>query len=771
MARFLSHLAAAALAAAILAAPAHAQGDLPTAVPVRVAIVIGNQDYLVVEDLPNAARDAADMTLLLQRYGFEVHAGTNLDRRGFERLIRDALLNLPPGSEVVFFYAGHGIQIGARNYLLPTDAAFADVNDLPVYAITLDRVIEALAARGSVHVVFIDACRENPFPGLWLSADLAANLVETGQGFSAFPAPLNSLVAFSTSPGQTAQDGPEGANSPYTGALLQAVAGSPGAELSALLPRIRERVYAETGGTQVPWESSTLVRPFQFSVPGDGSFITAPIVPVQATAGRSPAVQDAPVAAAVMLDRMVDLAPRLFDARQRPLEDAAVTALPANGEVAVLDGGQRLLYRPNLREIRAAALAGHVHTDRLVLETGPAGARAAVTVDVALAADPCDVQAGDALDLDGVGLWRLPNEIDAAAALAACAAAVAAHPDIPRFRHQLGRAQLAAADFPAALASFRAAGQAGHVRALTAEAGLLLTDRIDRTLVDLPRDEARAIDLLEQGITAGDPFAIHARGLRLLRSGTTPAERQRGFELLDRAAELGHTYSMNELGIYFLTRDSDHYQPERGLTYLRQSHARDDIYGMHNLGFVALYGLDGQPPDPARAAPFFEAAAAGGHPRSPATLGRMVMRGQLGAADHAVALAWYDTGLARGDGWGGANGAEVILMGGVAGLGPADAAARAAKAALLPDSEAAAAAARVLDGLDRRALDGGLQTILRDLGQDVAVDGAAGPATRAALAAAAQAAGMTGAADTPRDRLALAARLWWRAHPVRPDLY
>lgn len=763
-------LVLAAALAALLALPAVAQ-DLPTAVPVRVAIVVGNQDYAAVDDLPNAARDAADMATLLRQYGFEVYEGINLDRRGFERLIRDALLNLPQGSEVVFFYAGHGIQIGARNYLLPTDAAFADVNDLPVYAITLDRVVEALAARGSVHVVFIDACRENPFPGMKLTADLAANLVETGQGFSAFPAPLNSLVAFSTSPGQTAKDGPAGSNSPYTGALLQTVAGAPGADLSSLLPRIREQVYAATGGAQVPWESSTLVQPFQFAVQGDGSFITAPVVQAEATVERSTPALAATVTAATMLDRMVDLAPRLFDLRSKPLENVVVTGLPANGEVAVLDGGASLFYRPELREIHATGLSAHAHTDRIVLETGPDSARETLTVDVSLVADPCDVMAGDALDLQGVGLYRLPNEIDAATALRACRAAVAAHPDVPRFRYQLGRAQLAAAEFAPAYDSFRAAAEAGHTRALTAEAGLLLTERIDREATGVPQDEARAIRLLEQGIAEGDPYAIHARGLRLLRNGATAEERQRGFELLDRAAELGHTYSMNELGVYFLTKESDHYQPERGMTYLRESYARDDIYGMHNLGFVALYGLDGQPPDPARAAPFFEAAAAGGHPKSPATLGRMVMREQLGPADHAKAVAWYDMGLARGDGWGGANAAEVILMGQVADLGPADAAARAAKAMLLPDAEAAAAADKVLAGLDRRAIDGGLQVILRELGLDVAVDGAAGPATRKALGVAAQAAGVVDNADTPRDRLMLAARLWWLEHPVRPDLY
>lgn len=742
-------------------------------VATRVAIVIGNQDYDRIEDLPNANRDATDMANLLRKYGFAVHEGHDLDRRAFETLVREALLNLPQGSDVIFFYAGHGLQLGARNYLLPVDAAFTDANDLPLYAITLDRVVDALATRGSVHVVFIDACRSNPFPGLKLATDLSSNLVESGDGFSPFPTPLNSLVAFSTSPGQVALDGAQGGNSPYTGALIQAVQAAPDENLSVLLPRIREQVYEVTGGQQVPWESSTLVRPFQFAASASAA-ADAPIpTGLQGGVERGSPQSTAPASTVVVarpLDRQVDLAAALFDARGALLEDAVMTGLPANGEAAVLEAGQRFLYLPAFREIRAAGMDGFTHKDRILIETGPPGTREVVTVDLALEANPCDVQAGDPLDLDGVGLFRLPNEIDVDAALAACTAAVAANPDVPRFRHQLGRAQLAAGDFVAAVESFRAAGNAGHTRSLQAEAYLLMTDRIDRTLVPVPLDLERGIDLLEQGIARGDPYAIHTRGLRLLRDGATPEERQRGFELLDRAAELGHTYSMNELGIYFLDKDSDHYQPDRGMTYLRISYDRNDIYGMHNLGFVALYGLDGQPPDMARAASFFEQAAAGGHPKSPGSLGRMVMRGQLGDVDPARAVAWYDLGLERGDGWGGANAADIILSGKVAGMGPGDAAARAAKAVALPDEKAAEAARKVLDSLDKKALGAGMQTILAELGEDVTVDGSVGPATLAVLDRLVAAAGLK-AGPSPIERLETAARLYWKARPTRPDLY
>jgi uncharacterized caspase-like protein len=95
--------------------PLAAQALTPLTTQSRIAIVVGNEDYAVAPDLANAARDAGDMAALLHSYGYTVFEGTNLDRRGFETLLREAMINTPEGADVVFFYAGHGIQIGRRN--------------------------------------------------------------------------------------------------------------------------------------------------------------------------------------------------------------------------------------------------------------------------------------------------------------------------------------------------------------------------------------------------------------------------------------------------------------------------------------------------------------------------------------------------------------------------------------------------------------------------------------------------------------------------------
>ncbi|MCU0906427.1 MAG: caspase family protein [Rhodobacteraceae bacterium] len=747
----------------------------PLTVQTRIAIVVGNEDYATAPDLPNAGRDAADMAALLDSYGFTVFSGTNLDRRGFETLLREAMLNTPEGADVVFFYAGHGIQIGRRNYLLPVDAVFESVHDLPTFSIVLDRVIEALASRGATHLAIIDACRENPFPNLRLAADLDANIFEAQSGFEVVRTPLNSLVAFSTSPGEVALDGPPGANSPYTEAVLAAARSAPEESVLTLFAQVREQVHAATAGRQVPWESSTLVRPFTLFERGQ-----VHVVPVQATvpqdAPTEPRASDPvtlPASAFVTLplDRQVALADRIADALGQPLIAPALVTPPDRGGLTVSQDGADLFYRPDFEEVRATGLDGFRHEDTFRIETGPPGQRAEVEVRLTLQALACDLQAGDGLDLQGVGLWRLPNEIAAEAALQACQSAVAAAPDAGRFHYQLGRALQATGDLEAAFASFTRAADLGHVRALNAQAFLMLTPRVDRTLFDIPADAPAAHALLDRAIAAGDAYAMHARGQRLLRDGPTDADRSRGWELLNRAAELGHTYSMNELGVTFLRPDGGRHIPERGLAYLNASAARDDIYGWDNLGRVALNGWDGNPPDPARARDWFVKAAEGGHPFAPSELGRMIVAGKLGDPDWAAAVRWYDMGLSRGDGWGGANAAWLIVNRDVPGFTPADAAVRAAKAVHLPDAGAADQARGLLARLDARTLDAGTQTLLNDLGAGIEVDGAFGPGSRAALAAALAAAGVTPSAATPEGRLLDVARASWATRPVRADLF
>lgn len=749
----------------------------------RLAVVIGNQDYDEVVDLDNARNDAVKMAEKLRELGFTVFDGYNVDRRGFETLLRQSILNVGDGAEIVFFYAGHGVQIGRRNYLLPTDVSFDSIYDLPVESVTLDRVIELLSAKGKVHIAIIDACRDNPFPNVKLAGKLDASLFEAKSGFEVFRTPLNSLVAFSTSPGMVAFDG-EGDNSPYTSAILKVLGEAPQDPAQAVFSKVREAVYKSTDGKQVPWESSTLVNPFQF-----GGTDGAPrgLMLAQATlpkAGDSepratepvvtPEPQPVKLPERIKLDaefgRSVPFGSLLANGLGLASEfQVSVAVAPEQGTIAS-DSNGGLSFVPVITEQRATDL-DQMRKAAFSLDVTVGDVTSRVAVDLNMKVNGCDLAAGDALDAGGVGYFRLPNEIEVLPALELCREAAAQNPDKPRFRYQLGRAEFAAGRFEAAMASFQEAGNAGYVRAKQGQARLLSSRQIDRDLVKIPFDMKRANALFDEAIAAGDPFAIHSRGLLLLRHGETQAERERGFELLDRSAELGHTYSMNELGVFFLNKNGDYFLPERGMEYLKASAARDDIYGYHNLGFVALFGLETGEKNFPEAFKWFEKAAAGGHPKSPAAIGRMILQNQLPGKTKEEALSWYDKGLARGDAWGGANGAYLIANGDVSGFEKYQALIRAAKAMHLQDKEAVVAAAKYLDGASKQELSKATQALLNELGASLAVDGAIGPATRKVLVERAAEHGLADPGRDAKQQLLTTAKVYWAERPTRPDLY
>ncbi len=751
-----------------------ATGAVAQAEPARLAVVIGNQDYVGIDDLANAKHDAERFSAMLRDLGFTVFDGYNVDRQGFEDLLRASILNVTEGAEIVFFYAGHGIQIGRRNYLLPTDVAFDSVYDLPVESVTLDRVIELLSARGKVHVAIIDACRDNPFPDKVLAGNLDASLFETKSGFDVFKTPLNSLVAFSTAPGMVAYDGKGSENSPYTAAIVNAVSAAPERDILSVFAQVREAVYNATEGKQVPWESSTLVQPFQF-----GRSAEAPVmasaekdvpVPESGNTTRQVAASDFPseVALSVAFDRQILLGTALAAALdQSELPPITVTTVPDQGLVSVRADG--LMYRPVLGERRATARAATLR-DNFSITVQSNGTEIPVRVLLEMEVNACDLAAGDALDPGSVGFYRLPNEIEVAYALEICRAAVQDYPEEGRFSYQLGRVEQAAGQLRKSFQSFQTAVTQGHIRALNGTGRFLISKRIDHQTTGIPQNPAGALALYEKGIEAGDPFAMHSKGLHFLRNGKDTAEREVGFELLDRAAELGHTYSMNELGIYFLTKDTDHFLPERGLRYLQASAARRDIYGYYNLGFVEANGLNG-PKDLEAAYQWYLKASEGGHPFGPSTLGRMIRRGEVPGQGDADALVWYDEGLSRGDGWGGVNAARMVLKGEGTTVDVPAALIRFAKARHLSNKKAAEAALEGLQGHSATDVAKATQMLLRDMGAEVVVDGVIGPATRRVLAAMAVEANLLAPGNDRLSELEVAARVYWAKSPTRPDLF
>lgn len=219
----------------------------------RVALVVGAAQYDHVPSLTNPANDAEDMAALLTRLGFEVIRRSDPDLRALAEGVRSFAASLSGADVALFYFAGHGLQVGDRNYLVPRDADIQQPFDVPLRTLDFSAVLQAMEAGARVSIVLLDACRDNPFAnalkfqGRSIARPGLAR-VESGAG---------TLVGFATAPGTLAADG-SGRNSPFTAALLKH-ASEPGLEIQQVMRRVRADVIEATGGRQVPWENSSLL--------------------------------------------------------------------------------------------------------------------------------------------------------------------------------------------------------------------------------------------------------------------------------------------------------------------------------------------------------------------------------------------------------------------------------------------------------------------------------------------------------------------------------
>jgi hypothetical protein len=248
--------AAGLLAVGLAAAPARAQ-DTSASPPIaerRVALVVGNQSYSAAP-LRNAVNDARAMARMLRDMGFEVQLKENLGQKGFIDALRGFGAAMREGGVGLFYYAGHGMQLKGRNFLIPVDAEIQSEDEVPFMSIDANQVLGKMEqARTRLNIVMLDACRNNPY---------AKTFRTTAAGLAQMDAPSGTLIAFATAPGGVAADG-EGENSVYTKHLLAHLP-EPGVPIEIALKRVREAVTRETNDKQIPWESSSLLGDFVFN--------------------------------------------------------------------------------------------------------------------------------------------------------------------------------------------------------------------------------------------------------------------------------------------------------------------------------------------------------------------------------------------------------------------------------------------------------------------------------------------------------------------------
>lgn len=222
----------------------------------RVALVIGNAKYKNAPELANPDNDATAMAQFLNKAGFEVTSAIDLTHNDMIRVVQDFSSKVAargPNSVAMVYYAGHGVQLAGENYLVPVDANVSTPNELTSNSL---RLVDLMATLDSIpsrlRIVLLDACRNNPFPGV----------NDAGRGLAIVDAPNGSIVGYSTAPGTEALDG-SGKHSPYLQAFLNR-ANEPNLPIEQLFKRVRLDVAGSTAGKQVPWESSSLTSDFYF---------------------------------------------------------------------------------------------------------------------------------------------------------------------------------------------------------------------------------------------------------------------------------------------------------------------------------------------------------------------------------------------------------------------------------------------------------------------------------------------------------------------------
>jgi TRAP-type mannitol/chloroaromatic compound transport system substrate-binding protein len=237
----------------------------------RVALVIGNGAY-PTSPLRNPVNDARDVARTLRGLGFDVLAHENLSQRDMKLAITDFGRRLRGSDVGLFFFAGHGLQVSGRNYLMPVDASPSSEEEADADTIDVATVLARMAtARNRLNIVILDACRDNPFVRSFRSTAQARGLAAIDR------APIGTLIAYATSPGMVARDG-EGRNGLYTSELLKALP-SPGLRLEDVFKRVRFAVRQATNGEQIPWEASSVEGEFMFALPAPGAPAVAAVAP------------------------------------------------------------------------------------------------------------------------------------------------------------------------------------------------------------------------------------------------------------------------------------------------------------------------------------------------------------------------------------------------------------------------------------------------------------------------------------------------------------
>jgi TPR repeat protein len=490
----------------------------------KIALVIGNGAYQNLQELPNPPNDAQDMAQALKSLGFEVKLALNLKKDEMIRAIDEFGQESEKASVSLFYYGGHGLQLSEQNYLVPVDAELHKISDIDARTVRFNEVLQAQSKAPGIHLIFLDACRENPAKGAVQQQGLAR--IGNAPGF---------LIAFSTTPNNVAFDG-GGRNSPFAQALLAHLS-TPGADISSVMIATRNDVRAATGDAQNPYDEDTLTSQFYFA--GQAKPETSQETTLWQVAARE---KDAS-----LMQAYLEIYPDgSHSSEAKSMITDVATAATGNGSAP---GEEETLWN----------LARSLRRQQLVqdyLQTFPDGPHAAQARDLVASLRSRD-EADASPDVVCERLATHPNDStvslrgsdlpsltkNANTAIAACEKAAANHPQTGHYVALLARAKYAGGHYGDAVALYKQAAGLGDTRAMVS-LGLLLESGDH-----VAKDAAGANAWFEKAAEHGSADGAMDLAVELFSGVGATKDPKRAFSLMQQASASGSARATYDLGV------------------------------------------------------------------------------------------------------------------------------------------------------------------------------------------------------------------------------
>lgn len=496
----------------------------------RLALVIANSSYIRLGRLKNPVNDAALISKALEMRGFEVMRGTNVRATELSTLVKSFLEKARTADVSLFYYAGHAFQVSERNFLAPIDASLHTMDDVQSQTFEVQKILQGLQASSGLHLIFLDACRDNPFESI------GGSMPRTSDGLARIVSSSNLLISYATQPGNVARDG-DGNNSPFARAIAEHMHAQ-GEDIGTMMIKVRADVIKATGGAQIPWDSSSLTRRFFFN-PG------APKVAFLDTEvwqfARS---LEEPDVLQAYIDRYPS-APHVDEAKAE-LRRLTVASLSD-------DSGPRQTRISRLSEDSLWQLAERTRI-RAIAQSYVKRYPSGKYTDTALAylhsstfeetvGEQCERAATHPRDatpmFDGVPLQVLAQNVDAT--IDKCERAMRENPDFPKYKALLARAY-SIKDKARAIGLYQQAAAEGNVRAMVS-LGLL-----KETGDGLPKDVPGALHLYETAAERGSADGAINLAVALMEGSGIAKNTKRAISLLKQAVGWGSGIAAYNLG-------------------------------------------------------------------------------------------------------------------------------------------------------------------------------------------------------------------------------